>query len=112
MGRLVKDFLQLVLGVSLDLFPIGIHKSLGVTQAPAEERLELILGDRDRGIGVISLLVLLLAKTNPVPEEGRGKGDLGRFRSSSSSKIVFILLTEVVVVHVGLSAVYVQGAGF
>ena len=36
MGCLVKDFLLLVLGVSLKLFPIGIHKGLGVTQATVE----------------------------------------------------------------------------
>ena len=109
--RPVKDFLQLVLGVFLDLPLVGIHKGLGVTQASAEEYLEFVLGDRDRGVGVISPLVLLPAEANPVLEERRGKRDPGRPRSSSGSKIVLILLTEVVAVYVGLSMVYVRGAG-
>ena len=41
----------------------------------------------------------------------RGKGNPGRSRSSNGSKIVLTLLTEVVVVHVGLSTVYVRGTG-
>ena len=84
---------------------------MGVTQALAEERLELVPGDRDKGVGVMSPLVLLPAEANPVPEERRGKGDPGRPRSSNGSKIVLTLLTEVVAVHVGLSAVYVREAG-
>ena len=109
--RPVKAFLQLVLGVSLDLPPVGIHKGLGVIQAPAEERLEFVPGDRDRGVGVMSPLVLLPSEANPVPEERRSKGDLGRPRSSSSSEIVLTLLTKVVAIHMGLSAIYVRGMG-
>ena len=60
----------------------------------------------------MSPLVLLPAEADPVPEEGRGKGNSGRPRGSSGSKVVLTLLTEVVAVHVGLSAVYVRGAGF
>ena len=109
-GCLVEDFLQLVLGVSLDLPPVGIHKGLGVIQAPVEERLEFVPGNRDRGDGVMSPLVLLPAETNSVLEERCGKEDPGRPRSSSASKIVLTLLTKVIAVHVGLSAVYVRGA--
>ena len=109
-GCPVEDFLQLVLEVSFDLPPVGIHKGLGVTQAPAEERLELVPGDRDSGIGVMSPLVLLSVEADPVPEEERGKENSGRPRGSSGSKVVLTLLTEVVAVHVGLSAIYVRGA--
>ena len=59
----------------------------------------------------MSPLVLLSAEADPVPEEGRGKENSGRPRSSGGSKVVFTLLTEVVAIHVGLSAVYVRGAG-
>ena len=111
MGRLVKEFLQLVLRVSLDLLPVGIYKDFEVTQAPAEERLELVPGDLDRGVGVMSPLVLLPAEANLIPEERCGKGDPSRPCSSRGSKIVLTLLAEVVEVHVGLSAVYVRGAG-
>ena len=56
-------------------------------------------------------LVLLPAKADPVPEEGHGKENPSRSRNSSGSKIVLILLTEVIAVHVRLSTVYVQGTG-
>ena len=59
----------------------------------------------------MSPLILLPTEADPVLEEGHGKGNLGRLRSSGSSKVVFILLTEVVAIHIGLSAVYVRGAG-
>ena len=80
-------------------------QGLGVTQAPVEERLELFPRDRNRSVRVMSPLVLLPAEADPVPEEGRGKGNPGRSRSSSGSEIVLTLLTEIVAVHVGLSAV-------
>ena len=60
----------------------------------------------------MSLLVLLPTEANPVPEEGRGKENSGRPRSSIGSKVVLILLTKVVAVYVGLSMVYVWGTGF
>ena len=59
----------------------------------------------------MSTLVLLPAEADLVPEKGRGKGNSGRFRSFGDSKLVLTLLTEVVAVHVGLSVVYVRGAG-
>ena len=49
----------------------------------------------------MSLLILLLAKTYPVPEKRRGKRNLGELHSFSNSKIVFTLLIKVVAVHVG-----------
>ena len=58
----------------------------------------------------MSPLILLLAEADPVPKEGRGKENLGRPRSSGSSKVVLTLLTKVVAIHVGLSAVYVWEA--
>ena len=107
----VEDFLLLILGVPLELSPIGVHKGLGVTQTPEEECLEFVPCDQDRGFGVISPLVLLPAEADPVPQERRGKGNLGRSCGSSSSKIVLTLLTKVVAVHMGLSAIYVREMG-
>ena len=104
-GCPVEDFLLLVLEVPLELSPVGVHKGLGVTQALSEECLELVPHDRDRSFGVMSPLVLLLVEADPVPQEKRGKENPGRPRDFSGSKIVLILLIEVVVVHVGLSAI-------
>ena len=101
----------MVLEVPFDLSPVGIHKSLEVTQASMEEHLKLVPRDRDRGVGIMSPLVLLLAEADLIPEKRRGKGNLGRLCGSCGSKIVLTLLTKVVTVHVRLSAVYVQGIG-
>ena len=108
-GCPVEDFLLLVLGVPLELSPVGVHKGLGVTKATAEECLEFVLCDRDRGFGVISPLVLLSAEADPVSQEERSKKNLGWSHSFSGSKIVLTLLTEVVTVQVGLSAIYIRG---
>ena len=59
----------------------------------------------------MSPLVLLLAEVDLIPEEGRGKKNPSRPRSSSGSKIVLILLIEVIAVHVRFFAVYVRGTG-
>ena len=60
----------------------------------------------------MSLLLLLPVEPNLVPQEGHGKGNPDRSRDSSGSKIVLILLTKVVAVYVGLSAVYIRETGF
>ena len=72
-----------MLGVSLDLSLVYVHKGLGVTQAPLEECLELVPRDRNRSVCVMFLLILLPAEADPVPEEGCSKENLGRPRSSS-----------------------------
>ena len=77
----------------------------------AEERLELIPRNRDKAVCVLLPLVLLQTETDLVPEDGHGKKNSGRPRSSSGSKVVLTLLTEVVVVHVGLSVIYIRGTG-
>ena len=60
----------------------------------------------------MSPLVLLLAEVDLVLEKGHGKENSGRPHSSSGSKIVLTLLTEVVAVHMGLPAIQVRGTGF
>ena len=56
-------------------------------------------------------LILLPAEANPVLEEGRDKRYPGRPHSSGGSKVILTLLTEVVAVHVELSAVYIRETG-
>ena len=60
----------------------------------------------------MSPLVLLPAETDPVLEKRYGKRNPIRLYSSSNSKIVFTLLTEVIAVHVRLSAIYVRRTSF
>ena len=76
-----------------------------------KEHLELVPRDREKGFYIMSPLVLLPAEADLVPKKGRSKKNLGRPHSSSSSKIVLTLLTEVVAVYMRLPAIYVRGAG-
>lgn len=73
----------------------------------AKEYLKLILHDSDKAVCVLSLLMLLLAETDLALEEKCGKENLVRLCSFSNSKVVFILLIEIVAVHVKLFAIYV-----
>ena len=66
-GCQVKDFLLLVLGVPLELSPVGVYKGLGVIKATAKECLEFVPCDRDGGFGVSLPLVLLPAEADLVP---------------------------------------------
>ena len=100
------------MGVPLDLSPIGVHKSSGVSQASAKERLELVPGDRGSVVSIVFLLVLLPAEADLVLKEGRSKGDLVSLPSSSNGKVVLTLLTEVVGFHMGISAVHVWRTAF
>ena len=110
-GYPVEDFVLLVLGVPLELSLGGIHKGSWVTQASSEEYRELVPRDRDRGFGDMFLLVLLPMEADPVRKKDAAKKIRIRSHSSSGSKIVLTLLTEVVAVYVGLSAIYVWGTG-
>lgn len=78
-----------------------------VPQTLAEEHLELVPHDQDRAVYVLFLLILLSAKTDLVPKEKRGKKSLVSPPSSNGSKVVLILLIEVVALYVGFSAVYI-----
>ena len=98
-----------MLGVPLELSPVCVYKDIWVTQALLEKYLELVPLDQDKVVCVMFPFVLLSAEADAVPEEERGKGNPDRPRNSSGSKIVLTLLTEVVVVYVGLSVVYVRG---
>ena len=74
-----------------------------------EERFELVSHNRDRAVCVSLSLVLLPVETDLVSKEKYGKKNSDTPHSSSSSKVVLTLLTEVEVLHVRLSAIYIQG---
>ena len=78
----------------------------------AEECFELVPHDRNKAIFVLFPFILLPAETDPVLEERCDKKNLGRLCNSSSSKVVLTLLTEILTVYVGLSAIYVQSTDF
>lgn len=75
----------------------------------SKECFRLVPYNRDRVVCIISLLVLLLTEADPVPEEAFDKKNCVSSRSSSSSEIVPIFLTEVITVNVRLFVIYVWG---
>ena len=77
----------------------------------AEKCLKLILRDQNRAICIMFLLVLLLAEANPVPKEKHSKKNPVSPHSSSDSKIVFTLLTKIIVVYIRLSVIYIWKTG-
>ena len=77
-----------------------------------EKYFKCVLHNRDRAVCILLLIVLFPAETDPVPEERRGKKNLDKPYNSSASKIVLKLLTEVIVVYVGLFALYILEMGF
>ena len=81
-------------------------------QVSVEKFLELDPCDRDSAVSILFLLVLLPAKADLVPKEGHGKGNFVNSSSSNSGKVVFILLTEVVVFYMGLFAIHIKETGF
>ena len=77
-----------------------------------EKCLEFVSYDQDKVIYILLTIVLLQTKSDLVLEERHGKRNLVSFSSSSGSKLVLTLLTEVVALYIGLSAIYIWGTGF
>lgn len=78
----------------------------------ANERFELILRHQDRVAYIILPLVLLPIVANLVLEEKNVKKNLLNPSNSSRGKVVFILLTKLLALHVELSIVHVWGTNF
>ena len=108
----VKDFLQLILEITFNLFPIAIYKSLEVPQTFTRKCLELVSGHLGSAVGVVFLLVLLLAEADLVLKKKRSKGNLVNPLNSSGDKVVFTLLTKVVGLYIRLSALHIWRTGF
>lgn len=107
----VKNFLQLILEISLNLSLIVIYKDLGISQVFAEECFKLVLRNRDRVICILFLLVLLSAEANLILKKRHNKKDLVSALGSSSGKVIFVLLTKVKTFCVGFTAIYIQQLG-
>ena len=59
----------------------------------------------------MSPLKLLPLEVDLVLEKRQGKENLVSSHSPNGSEIVFTLLTEVVIVYMGISAIYIWGTG-
>lgn len=57
-------------------------------------------------------LVLLLTEANLVPNKRHGKKNLVNILSFNGSKVILILLIDIVVFYMGFTAIHIRGANF
>lgn len=76
-----------------------------------EKRLKLVLTDWDTIVFILFPLVFLPAKADLVSKKENSKKNLVGILDSGSSKIIFTLLIEVIVFHVGFTIIYVWRSG-
>ena len=108
MGSPVIYFLQLVLRVSFEFSPNAINKWLKFFQVFLQESFELCLGYGSLFPTSMTALVLSLLHANASTKKKSCKKSPVGPGGPSGLKIIFALLTKVVVVYVWLSKVYIQ----
>lgn len=97
---LILNLLLLVLGILPDLSPDVGFKGSGFSEVVLEKGIEFVLSRRD-GIIVFNLgLVLLPAEVDPTLGEQDRKRYALRARGTRRVKIVLILLTKIVALHI------------
>ena len=101
----ILNFLLLVLGVSLNSTPDGIHESPGVSEILSKESFEL--DPRQGGFGclVLSTLVLVPTKADLTMKEQSCKRGMVGAGGAGGSEMILALLTEVVAFHMRLSII-------
>ena len=105
---LIQDIFLLVLGIPLDLGPVTIHKGSGISYVLTKEGLEFLPGDVDCAFSLMLPLVLLLTEVDAVLKEGCCKENAVGAFGSSGGKVIFTLLTEVIVFFVRLTIIDVR----
>ena len=106
----IQDIFLMVLRISFDLCPIDIYKGLVIFKTLPKKRFKLVLGDWNRAI--LLPFILLPSEVNTVIKKRCSKRYAIRAFSSSGSKMVFTLLTQVVAFHVGLTTIHVWEPSF
>ena len=104
----IHDIFLLVLSISCNSTPETIHKSRQITKAFAWKRLEFLPGRWNQSFIIQLLLVLLPAETDAVLEKRCSKKYVVRSFCSGSSKMVLILLTEVVTGHIVITPLNIR----
>ena len=89
-----------MLGILPDSTPDGINKSLGFGQALAKESFEYLPADKGVSLILYITLVLLLAEQGGIFQEGSRKRNLVWARVTSSGKVIFALLEEIITFQV------------
>ena len=103
----ISGFFQLVLGVLSKLTSDTVNKSLEAPEIFPEEGIEF--WPRDGSDAFVTLLVLSLSKADGATEEDGGKRDMIHPYGAWGLKIIFILLTKVVAIHVRFSGIGFRG---
>lgn len=111
MGGPILYFLLLVLTVSSNPIPDNIYKQLRVSETLLKEDLELILG-QEIFDGLMLYFVLVPAKANPAMKERSGKRCSVRASGTGGGKMIPILLTKVVILHMGFTMVEIRELEF
>lgn len=96
----------------LKMLATRYYKGLEVPQVLVEKSLELIPRDWNKAVYILLSLILLLLEPDPVLEKKQGKRNFVSLPSYRSSKVVFILLTKVVSLHMRLFAIHIRETGF
>ena len=111
-GRVVHHLLKLMLGVLPDGTLDGVNKSLGFAQVSAKEGLESLPADRDVSLVLYLMLVLLPADQGGVLQEGSRKWNLVQARGTGGSKVIFILLEEIIALQMRFIPINIREPSF
>lgn len=99
MYSLILGIFWLIPGVFFNLGQVVINKSSRVSQGLAKKRFKLIPGDSNEIVPFQLLYQLLLVEVDVIPRKKNCKRNSIQTGDSNSSKIVFTLLTKVIILY-------------
>lgn len=100
MESLILNFFLLILQILLNFGPDASHKQNEFSKTLSEKGFKFVLSKRDRIVASNLSFVLLPAKIDPVLKKRGHKGDTFVTCGSGHIKIIFTLLTEVVILYI------------
>ena len=101
-----------MLGVFSDNVLNGVNESLELAQALAKEGLESFPADRDINLVLYLTLVFLPSKQGGILQEGSRKQNLIWACGTSSGKVIFTLLEEIITPQVSFTSINVWELSF
>ena len=96
-----------MLGVLPDSSPDDVNKSLGFAQALAKKGLKSFPVDKDINLVLYLMLILLPAGQGSIVQKGSCKQNSVLARGTSSSKVIFVLLKEIITLQVSFTPINV-----
>lgn len=110
MGGSIYNVFMLVLCILFDLVPEIIYKRSQIANAFIKKCFEFVPGRWNQTLIIQFLIILLLEETDAISKERYCKSYIIRFFYSNSSKIIFILLTKVIVNYVVIMPINIRKA--